>query len=177
MPAWSDPKTEMSPVLQTQDILSAGRKMQLDSRTLRFTNSGTFQISVFADLHFAEGMSHHRHDWYLCILIEPNNLDVGRDIMTDAVMANVLSEEDAQLVVLNGDLVSGEFVQDSNADQHLHAVVAPLVSMGKVWASTYGNHDSEVSLDPMKDIYEQEIRYPNSLTQSMISGPKAGITN
>jgi hypothetical protein len=97
--------------------------------------------------------------------------------MTDVVMTNVLSEEEAQLVVLNGDLISGEFVDGSNSGKYLHEIVAPLVSMGKVWASTYGNHDSEVSLDPMTDIYEQEIRYPNSLTQSMISGPKAGITN
>src|ERR1700744_4454743 len=92
-------------------------------------------------------------------------------------MTNVLSEEEAQLVVLNGDHISGEAVDDSNSGKYLHEIVAPLVSMGKVWASTYGNHDSEVSLDPMTDIYEQEIRYPNSLTQSMISGPKIGITN
>lgn len=97
--------------------------------------------------------------------------------MTGVVMTNVLSEEETQLVVLNGDLISGEFVEGSNSSTYLHEIVAPLVSMGKVWASTYGNHDSEVSLDPMTDIYEQEIQYPNSLTQSMISGPKAGITN
>lgn len=29
----------------------------------------------------------------------------------------------------------------------------------------------------MKDIYEQETRYPNSLTRSIVSAPRAGITN
>ena len=92
-------------------------------------------------------------------------------------MAYVLSAEDAQLVVLNGDLISGEAVRTSNSSQYLHDIVSPLVSTGQLWASTYGNHDSDVALDPMKDIYEQEIRYPNCLTRSMISTPKAGITN
>lgn len=97
--------------------------------------------------------------------------------MTKELMSYVLSKEDAQLVVLNGDLISGEAVQRSNSSQYLHEVVSPLVNVGQLWASTYGNHDSEVALDPMKDIYEQETRYPNCLTQNMVSAPKAGITN
>lgn len=106
-----------------------------------------------------------------------DNLDATRDSMTRGVMRSVMSDEDAQLFVLNGDLISGEATERSNASQYLHEVVSPLVDADRVWASTYGNHDSEVNLDPMKDIYEQERRYLNSLTGNMVSATKAGITN
>lgn len=52
----------MPTVPQNQDVLNAGRNTQLDSRILRFTENGTFQISVFEDLHFAEGISYYRFD-------------------------------------------------------------------------------------------------------------------
>lgn len=92
-------------------------------------------------------------------------------------MSSILSGENSDLVVLNGDLISGEAIDGSDSGTYLHQVVSPLVNAGKVWTSTYGNHDSEVNLDPMKDIFRQEKQYPNSLTQSMISSTKAGITN
>lgn len=97
--------------------------------------------------------------------------------MTKGVMTSVLSAEDAQLVVLNGDLISGEATSSSNAGQFLDEIVSPLVNTGQIWASTYGNHDSDVNLDPRMDIYEQETQYRNCLTRSMVSAPKAGITN
>lgn len=97
--------------------------------------------------------------------------------MTKEVMRSVMSHENAQFFVLNGDLISGEVTQRSHASQYLHEVVSPLVDANRVWASTYGNHDSDVNLDPMKDIYEQERGYTNSLTRSMVAAPEAGITN
>lgn len=92
-------------------------------------------------------------------------------------MSEVIASESPQLVVLNGDLISGEATNGSNPGQYLHQVVKTLVDMNVPWASTYGNHDSEVNLDPEQDIYNHEINYRNSLTTSMISSPKAGITN
>jgi hypothetical protein len=92
-------------------------------------------------------------------------------------MSEVVASESPQLVVLNGDLISGEAMDGSNPAQYLHQVVKPLVEMDVPWASTYGNHDSEVNLDPEQDIYSHEIKYRNSLTTSLISSPEAGITN
>ncbi|KAJ5698122.1 hypothetical protein N7462_000127 [Penicillium macrosclerotiorum] len=124
---------------------------------LRFNQDGTFQISVFSDLHFAENAT--------------------LDDMTKEVVAYVIEEENIDLVVLNGDLISGEATNSSNAGDYLDEVVSPLVNAGQLWASTYGNHDSNVNLNPMKDIYDKERRYNNSLTHSMISSQDAGITN
>ncbi|KAJ5614291.1 hypothetical protein N7528_007945 [Penicillium herquei] len=126
-------------------------------RTLRFTKDGTFQISVFEDLHFAE--------------------DASKDNKTNGVMKYVLAKENPQLVVINGDLISGEAVKNSNSNNYLDQVVSPLVDEGYVWASTYGNHDSNPNLDPRQDIYDQEKRYKNSLTQSLVDHSDAGITN
>jgi hypothetical protein len=92
-------------------------------------------------------------------------------------MSEVLTSESPQLVVLNGDLISGEAVNGSNPGQYLHEVVKPVVDKDLPWASTYGNHDSNVNLDPMLDIYNHEIKYRNSLTTSMLSSPNSGITN
>lgn len=97
--------------------------------------------------------------------------------MTTNVMSQVLETENPQLVVLNGDLISGEATEGSNPSQYLHQVVKPLVDADVLWASTYGNHDSDFNLDPIQDIYNHEIKYQNSLTRTMISSPQAGITN
>ncbi|KAJ6004161.1 hypothetical protein N7522_005806 [Penicillium canescens] len=127
------------------------------NRTLRFTEDGTFQISVFSDLHFAE--------------------DDGSDNKSRKVIETVLSSEDAQLVVLNGDLISGEAIQNANSSSiYVDRIVAPIIDNDLPWASTYGNHDSEINLDP-EDIFLREKIYPNSLTQKRVSNSTAGITN
>ncbi|KAJ5814115.1 uncharacterized protein N7503_000865 [Penicillium pulvis] len=131
--------------------------VSVPDRTLRLTKDGTFQISVFEDLHFAE--------------------DSNKDVHTNKVMDYVLDKEKPQLVVINGDLISGEATKASNSSKYLDQVVSPLVNGGYLWASTYGNHDSELNLDPRKDIYDKEKLYKNSLTQSLVSDSAAGVTN
>lgn len=103
--------------------------------------------------------------------------DATDDAMTKQVMRSILSDEEAQLVVLNGDLISGDAIQGSGSSDYIHEVVSPLVEINQVWASTYGNHDCQDNLDPSKDIFDQEKQYPTSLTRSDISGTQAGITN
>ncbi|KAK9860315.1 hypothetical protein MYU51_010803 [Penicillium brevicompactum] len=125
--------------------------------TLRFREDGTFHIGVFEDLHFAE--------------------DAEKDVKSKGVMSYILSEEDIDFVVINGDLVSGERTQKADSKKYIADVVSPLVDGGYRWASTYGNHDSEVNLNPKEDMYEAEKKFPNSLTRSSISGDEAGITN
>lgn len=103
--------------------------------------------------------------------------DATYDAKTKQVMRSILSDENAQLVVLNGDLISGDAIHDSDSSEYLHEVVEPLVEINQSWATTYGNHDCQDNLDPLKDIYEQEKQYSTSLTRSDISGTQAGITN
>lgn len=94
------------------------------------------------------------------------------------MITRILSRENPQLVVINGDLVSGsDLSTPTESNKYLHHVVAPLVEEGYLWASTYGNHDSFPNLDPKQDVYDQEKTYKNSLTQSMVSDSDAGITN
>lgn len=92
-------------------------------------------------------------------------------------MSYILSEENPDFVVINGDLVSGERAHKGDASKHLDSVVSPLVDRGISWGSTYGNHDSEINLNPKDDMFKAEHKYSNSLTRSEISGDKAGITN
>ncbi|KAJ5794361.1 hypothetical protein N7457_000960, partial [Penicillium paradoxum] len=164
--------------LQTYTTMPIHKSLSLDRRRaqdkkLQFTENGKFQISVFSDLHFAEGAK-----------IASNNvsniltmfIDEKADNKTASVMDSVLSSEQVQLVVLNGDLVSGEVTQRSNSSLYIDQIVAPLVDHDVLWASAYGNHDSDMNLDP-EEMFLQEKTHPNSLTQNMVSGSTAGITN
>jgi hypothetical protein len=131
-------------------------------QTLQFTKDGTFQLCVFEDLHFGEA----------------EDLDWGpqQDINTTRVMNNVLNSESPQLVVLNGDLITGENTFLSNSTLYVDRIVQPMVQRGLSWASTYGNHDSQFNLS-RSGILAREQRYPNSLTQQMVHTPNAGVSN
>lgn len=91
-------------------------------------------------------------------------------------MRTVLSIEQPQLVVLNGDLVSGEETDRSNSSDYVDRAVAPLVDMNIPWASTYGNHDSDSNLCP-GSVFQRDTSYSNSLTQNMVTGDSTGFTN
>lgn len=152
---------------------SAYHRRARDER-LQLTENGTFQISVFSDLHFAEGTMTNSSMYFGLLTIFK---DDEADNKTIGVMNSVLSSEEVQLVVLNGDLISGEATtQRSNSSRYVDRIVAPLVDRSLPWASTYGNHDSEVNLDP-EEIFYEETKYENSLTQRRVSGSTAGITN
>jgi len=91
---------------------------------LRFTRDGTFQVCVFEDLHFGEA----------------ENLDWGpqQDINTTRVMNSVLDDESPQLVVINGDLITGENTYLYNSTYYIDRIVQPMVQRGLSWASNYG---------------------------------------
>ncbi len=59
---------------------------------------------------------------------------------------NVLETESPDLVVLNGDLITGENAFLENSTVYIDKIVGPLVDRGLTWASTYGNHDSAYNL-------------------------------
>ena len=57
-------------------------------------------------------------------------------------MNSVLDHENPDLVVLNGDLTSCEWVATENANALIDQIVAPLVSRNLPFAATFGNHDA-----------------------------------
>lgn len=92
---------------------------------LHFTRSRTFHITVFEDLHFGEG--------------EDTAWGPSHDEKTLKLMQYVLKVESPQLVVLNGDLITGENVLKANATAYVDKIAGPLVQAGLPWASTYGS--------------------------------------
>ena len=69
-----------------------------------------------------------------------------QDIWSTYVMNQVFDAESPQLVVLNGDLITGENTFLENSTDYIDEIVAPLVQRKLSWASTYGNHDSAFNL-------------------------------
>lgn len=129
---------------------------------LRFTPNGTFQISIFEDLHFGENA------W--------DTWGPQQDINSVKVMNKVLDAESQQLVVLNGDLITGENTYLENSTHYVDQIVEPLVQRSLSWASTYGNHDSNYNLSRY-DILSRERLWPNARTTQMVFGEEAGVSN
>jgi len=86
------------------------------------------------------------------------------------------AEPDIGLVVLNGDLITGENTFLENSTHYIDQIVAPMVHRDLTWASTYGNHDSHYNIS-RQDMLAREKLWSNSRTQSMVSNPNAGTTN
>lgn len=99
-----------------------------------------------------------------------------QDINTVKVINQVLDKESPQLVVLNGDLITGENTFKENSTTYVDQIVGPLVKRNLTWASTYGNHDNDYNITG-EGILKRERLWPNSRTRSMVPGPDAGVTN
>jgi hypothetical protein len=160
-----------------------------NTQPLRFTPNGTFQISVFEDLHYGEGWYsdlfrgtkdsfHVASDPLPLTRLLAEDLDWGpqQDVDSERVINTVLDAESPQLVILNGDLITGENTYLANSSLYVDEIVRPLVQRGLTWASTYGNHDSNFNLSGWA-MLEREHAYPNSRTQSMVPCPDARVTN
>ncbi|KAK0710515.1 Metallo-dependent phosphatase-like protein [Apiosordaria backusii] len=112
---------------------------------LKFKKDGTFQLSIFSDLHFGENA------W------EP--WGPRQDIHSLRVINTVLDQEPTtDFVVLNGDLITGENVYLENGTGYVDLIGKELDKRGVEWGSTYGNHDSDYNLSPTR-IYEREKRF------------------
>nr|POE63308.1 putative inactive purple acid phosphatase 16 [Quercus suber] len=145
--------TWAAPTSESHNILRA---------PLRFTQNQTFQISIFNDLHFGENA------W--------DPWGPQQDINSVKVINSVLDAETQQLVVLNGDLITGENTYKFNSTLYVDQIVAPLVERDLTWASTYGNHDSNYNLS-RELILAREQRWPNARTQQAVFGKDAGVSN
>jgi hypothetical protein len=94
-----------------------------NTRALRFRADGTFTIVQLTDLHWCNGEA--------------------PDLRTRALVEAVVDAERPDLVVLTGDVVSGDAASDPAAAYR--AVVAPLEARGLAWCAVFGNHDDEGS--------------------------------
>lgn len=99
-----------------------------------------------------------------------------QDVNSVKVLNKVLDDEAPDLVVLNGDLITGENAFVQNSTVYLDQIVEPFVQRGLSWASTYGNHDSDLNISSAA-IYEREKSYLNSRTSRMVPGRNAGVSN
>ncbi|KAK0610138.1 Metallo-dependent phosphatase-like protein [Bombardia bombarda] len=132
-------------------------------RLLKFKPDGTFHISIFEDLHFGENA------W--------DSWGPQQDINSVTVINNVLDTEPLTgLVVLNGDLITGENTFRENSTRYIDQMVAPMVERGLNWASTYGNHDSDYNISRFA-ILAREQRWRNARTTSMVPNKDAGVSN
>jgi hypothetical protein len=92
-------------------------------------------------------------------------------------MNQVLDSESQQLVVLNGDLITGENTFLHNSTDYVDEIVAPLVHRGLSWASTYGNHDSAYNLSREHILARERSYGGNARTKQMVFGREAGVSN
>ncbi|CAJ2507329.1 Uu.00g085150.m01.CDS01 [Anthostomella pinea] len=132
------------------------------SGLLTFRADGSFQISVFEDLHFGENA------W--------GSWGPQQDLNSVKVIDKILEAECPDLVVLNGDLITGENGFLENSTVYIDQIVQPLVDRNLTFASTYGNHDYDFNISG-EAILAREHQSANSRTTQMVLDPNAGVSN
>lgn len=132
---------------------------ELPKLTLKKTN--VFKLAIFSDLHYGE----EEHGW-----------GIDQDLNSTRVMNAVLDAETSlDLIVLNGDLITGENTFKENSSAYVDQIVVPMVNRRIPWASTYGNHDSKYNLS-REATFQAEKKYELSYTQQMLPS-LPGVTN
>ncbi|WP_026876254.1 metallophosphoesterase family protein [Jiangella gansuensis] len=100
-----------------------------DDRPLRFRADGTFKIVQFNDTQDDERI----------------------DRRTIELMEKVLDTEQPDLVIHNGDNITGGCENAEEMKQAMNNVVQPMEQRGVPWAITYGNHDEDSTPDSGMD--------------------------
>ncbi|KAJ5232848.1 hypothetical protein N7468_005804 [Penicillium chermesinum] len=129
---------------------------------LKFAQDGTFQISILEDLHFGENA------W--------DAWGPANDAKSVGVIDKIFNAETPDLVVLNGDLITGDNTFLENSTLYVDQIVGPLLDRGLSWASTYGNHDSHYNLS-REALLAREQQWTNCRTQQHVFGAQAGVSN
>lgn len=100
-------------------------------------------------------------------------------------MTSVIDSEQPNLVVLNGDLTSCEFVAPENLTSLIDQITAPLTDRNMPYAATFGNHDmsktcsTRIMSEHMRDNEKGKDGKRLSFTTSFVPGPyeKVGTSN
>lgn len=91
-------------------------------------------------------------------------------------MDAILDHEHPGLVVLNGDLVTGENLFLENSTEYIDMLAGPMERRNIPWASSYGNHDYQKNITGAT-ILERERRHPHARSSQMVFAPDAGTSN
>ena len=130
------------------------------------SSSNAFRISIFEDLHFGED---EHTDWA-----------PAQDRATLNVMSSILSAESPNLVVLNGDLITGENTFPENSTSYLDMLLQPVVRQNVQFATVYGNHDNNVNISTSALLAKEKAGYPQlSLSGAAVLGSESevGVSN
>ncbi len=112
-------------------------------------SKSTFRMSIFEDLHFGED--------------EDSAWAPAQDRASLNVMATILSSESPNLVVLNGDLITGENTFPSNSTAYLDMLVDPIIGSNIQFATVYGNHDNNVNISTSALFAREKAALPPTL--------------
>ncbi|KAJ4982975.1 inactive purple acid phosphatase 16-like protein 2 [Stagonosporopsis vannaccii] len=154
-------------------LLQFGQGSTFDYPGLRFGPDKRFSITMFSDMHLGEPA------W------SGPGKGPDADLKTIGVMKSVLNNEQPSLVVLNGDLISGEFVAPENMSSLIDQVTDPLTERNIPYAATFGNHDmsktcsTRIMSEHMWDHVKGKNGKRLSFTTSSVSGPyeQVGTSN
>lgn len=80
------------------------------------------------------------------------------------------------LVVLNGDLITGENTFLENSTDYINMLITPMAERSLTWASMYGNHNHQPNILGTT-ILKRERMYPGSRMSQMVDGREAGVSN
>ncbi|KAM0334421.1 hypothetical protein ACHAQA_001447 [Verticillium albo-atrum] len=138
-------------VVNTSPGHPALREPSAGKANLQLSSDADFRIAIFSDLHFGE---------------QEDGWGVEQDQNTTRVMSSVLRDENVDLVVLNGDLITGENTFHENSSAYVEQIIQPMLQSNKPWASIYGNHDSQFNLS-REAIYKAEKGYSLCYTDSV----------
>ncbi|KAJ7584772.1 Metallo-dependent phosphatase-like protein [Mycena floridula] len=117
-----------------------------------FRPDGSFKLTVFSDLHFGE----------------PNAED--HDTSSLKLMRTVLADEKPDYVVINGDLVTGEYTSKESAMSFIDQIVGPLNDAKLPFSTTQGNHDNEPNVTHLAEILREQAVAPLSYTRPSPKG-------
>ncbi|KAH7904986.1 Metallo-dependent phosphatase [Hygrophoropsis aurantiaca] len=122
---------------------------------ITFREDGSFKLTVFSDLHFGEN---------------PSEWGPEQDANSTRLMEKLLSLENPDFVVLNGDLITGENTFRENSTRLIDKIVAPLRDAELPFASTHGNHDSHTNISHLEEIQRELLVAPTSYTRAAPDG-------
>ncbi|SEE22663.1 metallophosphoesterase family protein [Jiangella alba] len=124
-----------------------------EDRPLRFTGDGTFKIVQFNDTQDDERI----------------------DRRTIELMEKVLDSERPDLVVHNGDNITGGCANATEMKQAMNNVVQPMESRAIPWVVTYGNHDEDSTPDTGMD-EEDMLAFYRSYAHNLNQPSPRGVT-
>ncbi|KAJ7144464.1 Metallo-dependent phosphatase-like protein [Mycena epipterygia] len=119
-------------------------------------DDGMFKITVFSDLHFGENPG--------------DGLGQIKDSNSTRLMRAILRDEQPDYVVLNGDLITGDYTFKENSTFLIDQIMEPLIEAEVPFSSSHGNHDNQVNITHLDEILREQAIAPLSYTRAAPRG-------